>query len=123
MKLIIDMNLSPRWVGFLQERGFDAVHWSEAGDPRAPDAAIMQWAREHDSLVLTRDLDFAVLLALTRQTGPSVVLLRAQDVLPEAIGADTARILREQQAMLDRGAIVVIDEAGSRVRILPIQQT
>ena len=27
MKLLLDMNLSPGWVGFLTGRGLDAVHW------------------------------------------------------------------------------------------------
>ena len=41
MKLLLDMNLAPRWVGFLQEHGFEAVHWSSVGDAKASDAAIM----------------------------------------------------------------------------------
>lgn len=32
MKLLLDMNLTPMWVGFLQENGFEAVHWSAVGD-------------------------------------------------------------------------------------------
>jgi predicted nuclease of predicted toxin-antitoxin system len=31
MKLLLDMNLSPTWVGFLEENGFEAVHWSTVG--------------------------------------------------------------------------------------------
>ena len=49
MKLLLDMNLSPGWVGFLRDQGFEAMHWSEVGDPRAPDASIMAWARDHGS--------------------------------------------------------------------------
>ena len=41
MKLLLDMNLSPRWVGVLRLAGFDAVHWSTLGASNAPDAAIM----------------------------------------------------------------------------------
>ena len=28
MKLLVDMNLSPRWVPFLLDAGHEAVHWS-----------------------------------------------------------------------------------------------
>jgi len=28
MKILLDMNLSPGWVGFLQKEGFEAAHWS-----------------------------------------------------------------------------------------------
>jgi len=35
VKILIDMNLSPLWVTYLQAHGFDAAHWSAKGDPRA----------------------------------------------------------------------------------------
>ena len=63
MKLLIDMNLPPGWVRFLREEGFEALHWSTAGDPKATDAAIMEWARRAGHVVFTHDLDFSALLA------------------------------------------------------------
>jgi predicted nuclease of predicted toxin-antitoxin system len=33
MKFLIDMNLSPLWVPFLANQGFEAVHWSTVGQP------------------------------------------------------------------------------------------
>lgn len=54
MKILLDMNLPPSWVGFLRQEGFDAVHWSGVGDPRAPDAVIMAWARERDVVRVLR---------------------------------------------------------------------
>jgi predicted nuclease of predicted toxin-antitoxin system len=86
MKLVIDINLSPKWAEFLQTHGFDAVHWFGIGDPRAPDPVMMAWARERGCVVFTHDLDFSRILALTRATGPSVFLVRTEDVLPSAIG-------------------------------------
>jgi hypothetical protein len=63
------------------EQGIDARHWSEVGDLRAPDAEIMQWARQHGCVVFTNDLDYSALLAATRASGPSVLQVRTQDVL------------------------------------------
>jgi predicted nuclease of predicted toxin-antitoxin system len=31
MRLLIDMNLTPRWVHFLRHAGYEAVHWSSVG--------------------------------------------------------------------------------------------
>ena len=31
MKIVLDMNLSPEWAGFLISNGIDAVHWSSEG--------------------------------------------------------------------------------------------
>jgi predicted nuclease of predicted toxin-antitoxin system len=70
MRLLLDMNLSPSWVGFLRESGVEAVHWSTVGDPRASDATIMAWARHGGYVVFTHDLDFSALLAATEATGP-----------------------------------------------------
>ena len=41
MRLLIDMNLSPRWVGLLERAAIDAVHWSTVGAHNAPDKQIM----------------------------------------------------------------------------------
>lgn len=35
MRILIDMNLSPDWVPVLIEGGFEAVHWSQVGEPNA----------------------------------------------------------------------------------------
>ena len=83
LKLVIDMNLSPEWASELTNRGWPAVHWSVVGDPAAKDAVIMAWAVRHDHVVFTHDLDFGTTLALTHATGPSVLQLRSQRVLPE----------------------------------------
>jgi len=58
MKILIDMNLPPRWVNFLADHGINATHWSVEGDMKAPDSEILRWARERNYVVLTHDLDF-----------------------------------------------------------------
>lgn len=120
MKIIVDMNLSPEWVGFFGTHGIEAVHWSEIGDPRAPDYQIMGWAREHGYIVFTHDLDFATIVATTKSEGPSVLQMRTQDVLPRAAGEDILRVLKDHRDVLEHGAIVTLDKVTSRVRILPI---
>ena len=65
IRLLIDMNLSPEWIPELTRHGYDSVHWSTVGDPRAADTAIMAWARANGRVVFTHDLDFGSLLART----------------------------------------------------------
>jgi predicted nuclease of predicted toxin-antitoxin system len=114
------MNLAPEWVPYLQERGFEAVHWSTLGAYTAPDREIMQWARDNACVVFTHDLDFGILLALSRADGPSVIQVRAQDVSPAHLGPLLVAALRAHGEALERGALLNVDEAKSRVRILPI---
>jgi len=54
--------------------------------------------------------------------GASLIQVRTQDVLPDAIGTDVVRVLREHHATLDHGAIVSIDELNLRVRVLPTRR-
>ena len=62
MKLLIDMNLSPRWVDLLTEAGIETVHWTSVGPINAPDGEIMAFARSSGFIVLTHDLDFSAVL-------------------------------------------------------------
>ncbi len=53
MKLLIDMNLSPRWVEALAVEGIEAVHWSAIGAPDATDTEIMRHAVQNGFVVFT----------------------------------------------------------------------
>lgn len=44
MKLLVDMNLSPRWIPFLSESGWHARHWSDIGKADATDSEILSYA-------------------------------------------------------------------------------
>jgi predicted nuclease of predicted toxin-antitoxin system len=120
MKLLIDMNLSPLWVEHLGQAGLEAVHWSSVGRPAATDAEIMSFARDRGWVVFTHDLDFSAMLAHSQAGGPSVLQLRAKDVLPAACGPTVVRVDFERAPELASGAIVTLDTLSARVRTLPI---
>ena len=86
----------------------------------ASDRTIMEWAAHNDYVVLTHDLDFGAILALTHAAGPSVVLIRDRDTLPDGIGVPVVAALTQHRDDLLRGAIVVVDGGNSRVRVLPL---
>ena len=121
MKLLVDMNLSPEWVAVLKQAGWEAIHWSNAGNLRAADSEIMAWAKQNGHIVFTHDLDFGSLLALTQAEGPSVIQVRTQDVTPVAIGKLVVNALRQFHSELEKGALIVLDEARARARVLPLK--
>lgn len=82
----------------------------------------MAWAREHDFVVFTHDLDFGTLLALTHADGPSVIQLRAQDVLPAHLETTVVAEIRRYEDLLRAGVILTIDESRGRIRALPIRR-
>ena len=120
LALLVDMNLSPVWVQWFKGRGRPAVHWSAIGDPRATDRVILSWARDHGHVLFTHDLDFSAVLASSHATAPSVLQLRARDVTPEGAGPLILEALTAWERELLQGALVSVDEASRRIRVLPL---
>lgn len=121
MKILIDMNLSPRWVDFLSAAGLETTHWSSIGIASALDSEIMTFAAENGYVVLTHDLDFTAILAATKQAKPSVVQIRSNDLRIETIGKQILTALTQMQSELTNGALVSIDTFRARIRLLPLQ--
>ncbi|MCL1787506.1 MAG: DUF5615 family PIN-like protein, partial [Defluviitaleaceae bacterium] len=76
MKLILDMNISPKLVDILCQSGIDARHWYMIGKPDAKDSEIMAYAKEHGCAIVTSDLDFTAILSNTKGGKPSVIQIR-----------------------------------------------
>ncbi|HEV2194767.1 MAG TPA: DUF5615 family PIN-like protein [Candidatus Acidoferrum sp.] len=122
MKLLVDMNLSPRWIPFLRDAGWEATHWSTVGKADASDLEIMTFAAVHGYVVLTNDLDFAAILAASHHKKPSVAQIRAQDLSLNVIGAQIVAALRHVQTELEAGALLTIESDRTRLRVLPFEK-
>lgn len=120
LKLLVDVNLSPRWVDVFVREGWEAAHWSQVGDPRAPDRVIMTYAAANGYVVFTHDLDFGAILAVTQAASPSVIQIRAQDVLPDHLAGLVVKALKHYEGILQAGALIVVDERRLRARVLPL---
>ena len=123
MKVIIDVNLSAVWAKYLQGRGHEAVHWSEIGEHNASDLVIMANAAENDAVILTGDMDFAEIHAFENSVKPSVIQIRAKDLLPPAQGPLVTRALTIGASDLVLGAVVTIKGTRMRIAKLPIATT
>jgi predicted nuclease of predicted toxin-antitoxin system len=123
VKLLVDMNLSPSWVDRLAGHGFEAVHWSTVGAATAPDVEILTWANEHAFVLITNDLDVSAILAASGGAAPSVVQIRTQDLLSDVVVSIVAMALDAHREDIERGALLSIDEAETRVRVLPLRRS
>jgi predicted nuclease of predicted toxin-antitoxin system len=123
LKVIVDVNLSAVWTKYLQVRGHDAVHWSQIGEHNAKDRVIMTYAAENDAIILTGDMDFAEIHAFENSVKPSVIQIRAKDLLPSAQGPLVARALAIGASDLLLGAVVTIKGTRMRIAKLPIATT
>ncbi len=81
----------------------------------------MAFAAANNYVVVTHDLDFSAILAVTHGKKPSVVQIRSEDVSAEFIGMQTVTALRHVQAELEAGALLTIEAGRTRLRLLPIQ--
>jgi predicted nuclease of predicted toxin-antitoxin system len=113
MRVVVDVNLAPAWADRLRTSGHEAKHWSEIGALDATDSEILAWAVEHEAVVLTCDLDFGAILAASQAHTPSVVQIRARDVMPETMGERVLGVLVALESELDQGAIVSRPRAGT----------
>lgn len=120
MKLLVDMNLSPRLATLLTAEGFDAVHWSSVGPPDADDPQIMSYARLQGFVVLTHDLDFSAILAATNAEKPSVIQVRAADLTPELLAPAIIAAVSQCREALAEGALLTVDTTRMRLRLLPL---
>ena len=122
LKVLLDMNLSPDWVPTLEAGGHQVLHWRDVGAANAPDTEIMLWAREHDYVVFTHDLDFGALLHATGAVAPSVIQFRDNDIRPEALGSQALLALVQAREEIENGALITIDPRKMRITCLPLRR-
>lgn len=120
MMVLVDVNLSPDWTGYLAAAGIEAVHWSQLGPSNSTDSKIMQFAVTMSAVVLTQDLDFGTILSSTAATRPSVIQIRAGLVNPSVLGPQVLSALREIANLPDQEALITIDPRRTRLTLLPI---
>lgn len=120
MKILVDENLSVTWVPTLRMAGYDAVHWRDVGATGASDFVIMEWARYHNHVVFTHDLEFNATLCATGAMAPSVIQLITEDNRPEIMAESLLTTLRLVQETLELGALIAINPTVHQIRLIPL---
>ena len=60
------------------------------------------------------------MLALSQESGPSIIQVRGQNILPESISNVIINVLHQYDMEIRSGALIVVDESRTRIRILPL---
>jgi predicted nuclease of predicted toxin-antitoxin system len=116
----IDMPLSPALAAWLRDQGHDAFHAGELALHRAPDVEIMERAKLEARTVVTADLDYPQLLAMTRATEPSVILFRDGDWSEVDVISRMNDVLAALSARDIEQSIIVVERDRIRRRRLPV---
>jgi predicted nuclease of predicted toxin-antitoxin system len=114
------MPLSPTLAQWLTGQGHDAVHAAAVGLARAADTEIMARAKIDDRTIVTADLDYPRLLALSAADSPAVILLRGGDwTESQVIGRLSTALAVIPESEISK-SLVVIEKTRIRRRALPL---
>jgi predicted nuclease of predicted toxin-antitoxin system len=120
MRFLADMGVAQSIVQWLRNEGHDAVHLREEKLHRIPNGAIFEKAYAESRVILTFDLDFGEIIALSGGKSVSVILFRLHNTRTPHVVERLKKVLRDSGDDLEKGAIVVVEESRHRTRRLPI---
>lgn len=121
MRFLADMGVSRLVVEWLRQSGHDAIHLRERGLHRMKDPEILAKAREEQRVLLTMDLDFGYLLAVSGWNTPSTVIFRLEDETAESVIGRLKEVLKTCREVIGEGALLSVRGDSIRVRRLPIR--
>jgi len=121
IQLLADMNISPQTVTFLQQQGWDMIRVSEVLSATASDSEILEFARREERVIVTQDLDFSTLLALSGYNQPSLITLRLLASDPDTVNQKLIEVLPTIKQELEEGCAVTMEDTVVRIRRLPIR--
>ena len=98
MKVLADLHISPRTVAFLRTLGHEAVRVDAILPKTASDEEIVAAARDSGRVVLTQDLDFSAIVAISGARTPSLITLRLASSRVEHVNEILARVRRASSA-------------------------
>ena len=120
MKLLVDMNLSPKLADLLAHSNITSTHWSTVGKMTATDPEIINYALQNDYIIVTCDLDFSAILSVTQGKKPSIVQVRTRYMPHNDLADIVIKSIKQNINDLNSGAILTIDAKKSRSRLLPL---
>src|SRR5712691_2127109 len=101
------MGVDVRIAEWLRRHGHDAVHLREEGLHRAPDEQVLGKALAENRIVITFDLDFGDLAALTHDRPARVILLRLENARTPHVIERLAAVLAASASARESGVILV----------------
>jgi predicted nuclease of predicted toxin-antitoxin system len=123
MNFLLDENISPSLCFSLRQLGYEARHVKDVGLLSSKDELIFDFAAGSGEIIITHDLDYSRIHAISGADKPSVILFRIEPVSNEIIFTFLKNNLEQIKGELVKGAFVVVENDYMRVRSLPIRKS
>jgi len=120
MNFLVDQPVSPLLAAWLRENGHDAVHVRERGLSASADSSLVELAIAEQRVLITADLDYPRLIALSRQDRPALTLFLAGNITDIQMLGLLQRVSREVEPGLLVQSVSVVHEHSIRVAALPL---
>ena len=120
MKALLDMPVSRSLLRVLEAHGHQGVHAHEIGLDRCADHDLLAVGRRENRIVITADLDFPRLLALSSAEGPGLVLFRGGNYSDAEMCDLLDRVLTEVPPEILETSVCVVDRKRIRFTRLPL---
>lgn len=119
---LLDMGISPKLIPFLKNKGCDAVHIYNLGLSQSSDRDILNYAINHNYILLTTDLDFGKLVAVEGIASPGLIIMRLENPDSETMILHMDNLLKNVNSTEFMDTLIIIEPYRIRKRKLPIIQ-
>ena len=116
MTILLDHCIPRRYFNILQEWGYDVHLLSEYVPVESIDPVVIQIAQTLDAVLLRVDTDFQNIVNYPPQVYQGIIVIRHEHRTREAIAHSLKEALQDLYRDLLRGALVVVESDGYRVR-------
>ena len=120
MKFLLDMPVSFMLLDVLHSFGYEGVHAHQIGKDRASDTELLEIARDEGRIIITADLDFPRILALSLSKRPGLILFRGGNYSDREMCGLLERVLKRVPSDVIESSICVVDKKRIRINQLPI---
>lgn len=120
MRFLADMGVGAKVLKWLRNKGHNVTHLSDEGLQRMPNGEIFSKAISEKRVILTFDLDFGEIAALSKGEKASVIVFRLHNTRSENVIKRLSHVLPQSESALSKGSVVIVEESRFRVRSLPI---
>jgi len=118
VKFLLDQDVYAVTSRFLRSLGHEVLTAHEVGLSQADDTVLLERAKHHGQIMVTRDRDYGGLVFI-RQQANAVVYLRVTPATVTAVHDELARVLTTYPEADLMHAFVVVEPGRHRLRRLP----